>query len=417
MVDRCMISPPKAPLALPQISIAERDRRWAAVRAIMGERKLDALFLCGWPLMWDFKVANARFLSSIGGNAEFNLMVFPLEGDPTSFVSMPTFLDFWKRAQSWVPDVRPRKGSWALSIAGRIKELGLEKGRIGLDGLANPLDPDGWIPHSVYVELCSLLPDAELVNIEDMLESMRGVKSDEELDILTHAAGLGDKMMAACRDKARPGVTESAVYAGMMETMIANGGEDPTLFLWAAGAMPPQHPFVLPQHRELEAGDAIICEIHPKYAGYTTHIERTFSLGKPDPNRQRIYDGCIAAYETGLALMGPGKSISEAVYAAGKKVEELGLKLCELGIHGHGLGSLEHPRFRLHALKADIEAIKTIGDAFVPGMVFAFNIDLFDPNWQNGESGAVFAETILITETGARRMHSFDMRLQELPLA
>jgi len=50
-------------------------------------------------------------------------------------------------------------------------------------------------------------------------------------------------------------------------------------------------------------------------------------------------------------------------------------------------------------------------------MVFAFNIDLFDPNWNNGETGTVFAETILITETGARRMHSYDMKLQELPIA
>jgi Xaa-Pro dipeptidase len=186
-------------------------------------------------------------------------------------------------------------------------------------------------------------------------------------------------MMEACRDNGARRRSESKVYASMMETMVANGGEDPTLFLWAAGAMPPQHPFVLPQHRDLEAGDTIICEIHPKYAGYTTHIERTFSLGKPDPKRQAIYDGCIAAYEAGLALMGPGKCISEAVYAAGKAVEDRGLKLCELGIHGHGLGSLEHPRFRLHALKADQIAIKTIGDSFVPGMVFAFNIDLFDP--------------------------------------
>jgi Xaa-Pro dipeptidase len=412
-----MISAPKAPLALPQISIAERDRRWGAVREAMRERKLDALFLCGWPLMWDFKVANARFLSPIGGNAEFNLLVFPLEGEPTSFVSMPTFLDYWKRAQSWVPDVRPRKGSWADSIAGRITELGLEKGRIGLDGLAGPLDPDGWVPHSVYMKLKELLPHAELVNIEDMLESMRGVKSDEELDILAHAAALGDKMMEACHNNARPGLTESKVYASMIETMIANGGEDPTLFLWAAGALPPQHPFLMPQHRVLEAGDTIICEIHPKYAGYTTHIERTFSLGKPDPKRQSIYDGCIAAYEAGLAKMGPGKCISEAVYAAGKTVDDRGLKLCELGIHGHGLGSLEHPRFRLHALKADQIAIKTIGDEFVPGMVFAFNIDLFDPGWHNGETGTVFAETVLITETGARRMHSYDMKLQELPLA
>ena len=30
-------------------------------------------------------------------------------------------------------------------------------------------------------------------------------------------------------------------------------------------------------------------------------------------------------------------------------------------------------------------------------MVFAFNIDLFDPNWRHGKTGCVFAETIEIT--------------------
>ena len=49
-------------------------------------------------------------------------------------------------------------------------------------------------------------------------------------------------------------------------------------------------------------------------------------------------------------------------------------------------------------------------------MVFAFNIDLVDPSYVNGETGCCFAETIVITETGARRMHSYDMALQELTL-
>ena len=47
-------------------------------------------------------------------------------------------------------------------------------------------------------------------------------------------------------------------------------------------------------------------------------------------------------------------------------------------------------------------------------MVFAFNIDLFDPKWRNGETGCVFAETIRITETGACRMHGYPTELQVL---
>ncbi len=57
----------------------------------MKRHGLDCLILCGFPGQWDFTVANARFLSPIAGNAEFNFLVFPLDGEPTTFILMPTF--------------------------------------------------------------------------------------------------------------------------------------------------------------------------------------------------------------------------------------------------------------------------------------------------------------------------------------
>ena len=97
---------------------------------------------------------------------------------------MPTFIDGWRAAQDWISDVRPRRGTWADSVVDRLKEFGLTKGRIGIDGLAGPLDPDGWLPHSVYTRLRELLPQAELINLDDMMEMLRTVKSEEELQIL-----------------------------------------------------------------------------------------------------------------------------------------------------------------------------------------------------------------------------------------
>jgi len=55
-----------------------------------------------------------------------------------------------------------------------------------MDGLAGPLDPDGWLPRDVYQGLVDLLPGANLVALDDMLEKVRAAKSDEEL------ARLGD---------------------------------------------------------------------------------------------------------------------------------------------------------------------------------------------------------------------------------
>jgi hypothetical protein len=54
------------------------------------------------------------------------------------------------------------------------------------------------------------------------------------------------------------------------------------------------------------------------------------------------------------------------------------------------------------------------GGEFKTGMVFAFNIDLFDPKWRNGETGAVFADTVVITDTGARYLHAFSQDLQRV---
>jgi Xaa-Pro dipeptidase len=401
-------------LELPRLSLAERDRRWAATRLEMEKRGLDCLVLWGWPAVWDFCTANARYLSPVGGNAEFNILVFPLNGEPTSFVMMPTFLDGWKAAQDWVQDIRPRRGTWADSVTSRIAELGLTEGRIGMDGLAGPLDPDGWLPQSVYTRLTELMPRAEFINLDDMLERLRTVKSPEELDMLARAARLGDLMLAACRDTARPGVRESEVYGRMMEVMLANGGEEPTLFLWACDRRPYPHPFRLPTTRPIERGDLIICEIHPKTGGYFTHVERTFCVGEPEPEQRRIYDGCIAAYEAGMKRFAPGQPISAAMDAVRDEIHARGLGMCETGIHGHGLASLEYPRYRHHALKADQAALKKVGDAFLPGMVFAFNIDLVDPAWHDGKTGCVFAETVVITESGPRRLHDYSMDFQAI---
>jgi Xaa-Pro dipeptidase len=401
-------------LELPRLSLAERDRRWAAVRKEMDKRGLDCLVLWGWPAMWDFCIANARYLCPVGGNSEHNVLVFPKNGDPTCFVLMPTFLEGWRAAQDWVSDIRARKGTWADSVVGRIAELGLTGGRIGMDGLAGPLDPDGWLPHSVYERIVALMPKAELINLDDMLESLRTVKSAEELDILQKAAGLGDLMLSTCRDTARSGVRESEVYGSMIKAMIDNGGEEPTLFLWACDRYPSPHPFRLPTIRPMERGDLITCEIHPKTGGYFTHVERTFSIGAPEPEQRRIYEACVNAFNEGMKGFGPGKPISTAMNHVRDVIHDGGFGMCETGIHGHGLASLEYPRYRHHALKADQEALKVVGDAFQKDMVFAFNIDLFDPKYHDGKTGCVFAETVHITETGARRLHSYPMTFQEL---
>jgi Xaa-Pro dipeptidase len=403
-------------LELPRFSLKERERRWAEIRKLMKKHDLDGLLICGAPSKWDFTVANARFISQIGGNSTYTFVVFPLEGEPTCYIesSADCILDYFARAQDWVKDIRLKKGQgpWADVLVSRLKELGLEKKNIGADGLAGPLDANGWFPYSIYNRILELMPEANFVNTNDMLERFRAIKSSEEIEFLEKAARLGDLMLETCSRVARPGVRESEVYGKMKETMITNGGEDPTLFLWASDAYPLAHPFRLPTIRPLERGDLIIFEIHPKYGGYFTHVERTFCLGQPDKEYINIYEGCLETYARGMEMFTPRRKISEAMNAVKDTVQSRGLGICECGIHGHGLSSLEYPRYRHHALQTDTKAIDSIENEFKPGMVFAFNIDLVNPRWRNGETGCVFAETVIITEDKPRRLHRFPMNFQ-----
>lgn len=394
-------------------SLAERDRRWSLVRVKMAEQGLDGLVLFGMPYNWDAATANARYLCPIGGNAEYNVVVFPAEGDPICMVAVSTMDGYWRIAQDWVDDVRPRKGTWARSIGDALRESGLASGRIGFDGLPNALDPDGWLPAAVFDELHQLLPEAELTNSEDLMEKVRCIKSPEELSILRTAAAMGDRMLAACGATAAPGVPEAVVYAAMRESMIADGGEEPTLLLWAADAAPFPHPFRVPSTRRLAQGDVIITEMHPRYQGYTTHVERTFSVAA-DPSREmeHIHEGCVAVFDAGLAAFNAGSSIVTAMKGVEDEMRSRSLDFIELGIHGHGLGSLEYPRFRHHASEVDTGAMGRIGDEFRPGMVFAFNIDLVDPAYMDGQTGAVFAETVVITESGPEVLHMTERRIQ-----
>ena len=59
--------------------------------------------LCGWPAMWDFNIANARYLCPIGGNAEHNVLVFPLESRRHIRRCSPTLLEGWRPAKSGSP--------------------------------------------------------------------------------------------------------------------------------------------------------------------------------------------------------------------------------------------------------------------------------------------------------------------------
>lgn len=402
-------------LALPRLSLAERDRRWRLVREKMAEQGIDCLLVWGAPVHWDMKVSSARYLTQIGGNGEFEFVVFPRAEEPTVFIWANTFLSWWQEAQDWIQDIRVRRPGWAEAVAGRVRELGLERGRLGVVGLSGLFDRDGYLPYETYLRLQQLLPDAQFLNATALLEECRMVKSAEEVAMLERAAAIGDAMMEAYVSRARPGVRECEVYAAVFEALIAHGGEVPTLVLMGSGPAPHPHPFYHPTQRYLEHGDTLIAEMHPKYGGYLAHMERTVSLGPPHPHRRYLYEVTMQCYQAALEALRPGQFLSEIQSAIRRPIAEARLAFTECGIHGHGLESLEYPTFLFPPEAAATELVEPqaiVGDGRLKeGMVVGLIIDLVDPNWEGGRTGTVFGDTLVIEATGARRLSRFPLGL------
>src|SRR5665213_2987578 len=111
-----------------------------------------------------------------------------------------------------VKDVRhSRNGRYADIMVERIRELKLERGRIGL----MEIDPR----HGDY------LPDAELVFTKGLLHELLSIHSAEELDCVRKAGVLCQKAMEAMVARARPGVKAYELRAAAGAAILERGGD------------------------------------------------------------------------------------------------------------------------------------------------------------------------------------------------
>lgn len=91
----------------PQLSLAERDRRWREIRSTMAKRGLDCLLIYGDSGEWDSFTADIRYVTQLGRRSEEGFVVFPREGDVTVCLNYGGPLrDYRENSQEWVKDFR-----------------------------------------------------------------------------------------------------------------------------------------------------------------------------------------------------------------------------------------------------------------------------------------------------------------------
>ncbi|WP_343927732.1 M24 family metallopeptidase [Pigmentiphaga daeguensis] len=328
-----------------RFSLAERDRRWKAVRQRMAEENLAAIIAPPNPGNSTDWQADARYLSHCGGGADTSIgVVFPLEGEVT--VVATSAQERWgPLVQDWVADVRTVNRQFGAAMGERLRELGLDGQRIGISGLVGGTrTPEGTIMHGTYEALVRAVPNASFVEAGELMQDVREVKSQEEIDVLQCSIDLVERALEAQLAAAQPGVPDYVVWAETMHAMFRRGSELSVHFNWISGDNPGRT-LTRPTARPLREGDLILGEIEASVIGYRAQRLPVVAVNRCPPVIRDLSVIHGDMYAELLEVLRAGATVREAIAAtvditrriAPRSGPLAGLK-ASLILHGRGLG-------------------------------------------------------------------------------
>ncbi len=326
------------PLEVPHFSIAERDQRWRRVREAMDRERLDVIVAPPHTGHHDHFSANARYLTGLGGFSLEIGAVFPLDG-PVTAVTVPDVSPaHWRGRQDWVDDIRSQGREFGDCIAGRLRELKLRHGRIGIAGMEHIARvPDGLISHTMYEKIAASCPGSDIVDATLLLEHVRSVKSEEEIAFLRQGVALAEAAIDVMASEARPDVPQCAVYGRMVAAMVERGGEIPTMIMWNVGPAGWSQLGPLPTQRKLAPGDLLNAEIEGRWAGYVGQVTTTAYLGKVPAEAREMEQIALEALSLCWQALKPGATLGDLARLTQETAKGTRYN-GRLIMHGRGLG-------------------------------------------------------------------------------
>lgn len=287
------------------------------------------------------------------------------------------------RRESWIKDIRgyvEYKESPMEFVAQAVKELGLEKGKLGIEKT--------FLQTHYYLELTQMLPGAVIAESGPFMEHVRSIKTPTEIARLEEAALITDRAIRKAFEAARPGMTEKEIGLMLTRELIMGGAESQVFQVMAAG-----YNTCSTHHRAsdyvIQSGDLMRTDFGGMFpGGYYSDLGRSVVVGKPVQRQLDIYQTIWEEHERLIEMMRPGVSCAEIYYAHKQSWEAKGwpMKRPHVG-HSLGIGLHEHPLF----MPSDTTPLQ-------PGMCMAI-----EPGYYVVDVEKYHVEDlVLITENGPR---------------
>ena len=229
-------------------------------------------------------------------------------------------------------------------------------------------------------------------SVGDRIDSLRHVKSREEIFLIRQAAAITDMAMSQFPEIAQPGHSEKAL-AWELEKIMREAGADGLAFpiIVAAGrnSAKPHH---RPSNRTLVEGDSIVVDMGAQVGGYRSDLTRTFYLGsEPDEQFWSIYNLVWEAEQHAIDQLNAGMTGAQADALARDLITQAGYGEA----FGHGLG---------HGVGLDIHEGPSLSrrneKALPAGAVVTVEPGIYLPEW----GGVRIEDLVLLENNGVTRL-------------
>jgi Xaa-Pro aminopeptidase len=193
----------------------------------------------------------------------------------------------------------------------------------------------------------------ELVPRRGLVETLRAVKDEAELEAIRRAAALTSEAYARLAEEMFVGRTERDLAWRLDELFHELGADAPAFETIAAAGPNSARPHSRPGDRKVRPGETVVVDSGAMLDGYCSDCTRTFATGPLPARLQEAYAVCLEAQLAGLEAVRVGATGVEADVAARRVIEDAGFGEAFGHGLGHGVGLNVHEAPRLARESSD----------------------------------------------------------------
>jgi Xaa-Pro aminopeptidase len=378
------------------LSWSQDDAKLERVRALMGERELDALVVRA--------PDNVLYLTNFWGMKGYDACVFPREGEPVLLCLEASADDVDRTA--WTQEVRFVAGYAAddpRPVPARTLDAALaaakDYGRVGLELSLGTQAVDRMVgePTTFTKAWFDAWPDA--LDAAPVLNAARAIKTPQEIERMRLANEICAAAMEHVRGELRPRMKESeaaAIWQGFVhgEGTGWEGKVDLAFGFSLVWSGPGIRTFTATGHRPVSDDEPTLFEIWVCADGYWCDHTKLLVPGELRADYRELEAGLLEVYERAIAHCRPGASFTELDRQVREGITALGYPGQPTHPICHGVGARAHEPPYAH---------QAGGGEIAEGMVLAIEPGCY---WDGG-GGLRVEDNFLITGEGAEKLSPF----------